>query len=246
MPEGFEAFLLAKDQHGSPRVQEVAVKGKFMWWLLKFPGEEEEWFLWTTYGMSGQWSSRETKHLAFGVQYRAEINSVDQELFFNDPRHFGTIKIVRGSRLHEDKLRTLGPDILNSPPNIEIFRKNLLKKPARSICETLMDQSCVSGCGNYLRAEILYDCRIDPWRPVESLLPEEYESLHESTLRITRQSYLSQGASIKTYRNVDGSSGSTQFDFKVYGKRQDPAGNEVVRRQDAGGRMMHWCPNLQK
>jgi DNA-formamidopyrimidine glycosylase len=248
-PEGLEVFLREKEIKGSPRVKEVATKGKFMWWRFNFPCDSEDWYMHCTYGMSGSWNTYLTKHSAFSVTYNdsgVPITRDTRSLFFNDPRHFGTIKFVKGSALHEKKLKTLGPCILTDDVTPEIFAQNVLKKPARTIAEALMDQSVVSGVGNYLRAEILFDCGVDPWRNVTEITSKEYVKLCEATVRIAKSSYKSHGASIKTYRNVDGSAGTTQFDFKAYGCKVCPSGHEIARRQDGNGRMMHWCPQCQK
>jgi formamidopyrimidine-DNA glycosylase len=79
-------------------------------------------------------------------------------------------------------LATLGPDIL--PEKGEAFdRREFLRRllapenRARTIGAALLDQSIVAGIGNYLRAEILFECAIDPWKSVEALDAGELESL---------------------------------------------------------------------
>lgn len=230
------------------KVESIDTKGKFMWWTLT--GNNKTWYVWCTYGMSGQWSRRSSKHVSFVVEFNdsGELAAPDQcKLFFNDTRRFGTIKFVNDQTQHDKKLRSLGPDVLEDPPiDPELFAKRILNKPNRTIAEALMDQSCVSGIGNYLRSEILYDCKVDPWRCVTDITSEEYVKLCEATIRIAQSSYKSHGASIKTYRDVDGSAGTTQFDFKAYGCKACPSGHEITRRQDGNGRMMHWCTLCQK
>ena len=196
--------------------------------------------MYSTYGMSGGWEVNRSKHTAFSIVASDHIN-----LFFNDQRRFGTIKFVRGKKELEKKLATLGPCVLNDEIARETFEKKLLRKSKAPICEALMDQSCVAGVGNYLRAEILYACRLNPWKAVGDLTTEEWDILHKETLGLTLQSYRSQGASIYTWKNADGESGRTQFDFKVYGLDFDPDGRQVLRQEDANKRTVHWCPEVQ-
>ena len=108
-----------------------------------------------------------------------------------------------------------------------------------------MDQSCVSGVGNYLRAEILYASGVNPWKKVSELTSQEWDLLHKETLGLSVQSYRSQGATMYTYKNVDGSSGQTQFAFKVYGLETDPQGRKILREEDSNKRTIHWCPEAQ-
>jgi len=242
-PDGFEDIV-----NDLPlKVEAVDVKGKFMWWTLK--GSDKTWYMFSTYGMSGQWSPHLGKHPGFIIELSDSGRSQDrsEQLFFNDQRRFGTIKFVFDSQGLATKLKSLGPDILDdSPMTSEIFAKRILLKPNRTISEALMDQSCVSGVGNYLRAEILFDCNLDPWRNVTEITNKEYEKLCEAIIRIAKSFYKSHGASIKTYRNIDGSVGTAQLNFKVYGCKICPSDHEITRRQDRNGRMMHWCSLCQK
>ena len=248
-PQGLSEFLKEMDKAGAPRVKEVGTHGKFMWWRFNFPCKHEDWYLHCTYGMSGGWYTFSTKHTAFSVGYN-DSGIPDfpdtQRLSFNDPRHFGTLKFMRSDSAHNKKLSTLGPCILGGQLTPEIFAINALKKPNRTIAEMLMDQSCISGVGNYLRAEILYDCKLDPWKKVLDLTSLQYVILCESTIRVASASYRSQGASIKTYRTVDGETGTTQFDFLVYSRKTCPLGHVIQRAKDPKGRMMHWCGVCQR
>ncbi len=239
-PEGYDR-VLKKLSGGSAKVEEIHTKGKFMWWSLSFPDDMELWYMFSTYGMSGGWEVNRSKHTAFSVVASDHIN-----LFFNDQRRFGTIKFVRGKKELERKLATLGPCVLNDEITRETFEKKLLRKSKAPICEVLMDQSCVSGVGNYLRAEILYASRLNPWKKVGDLTSSEWDLLHKETLGLTLQSYKSQGASLYTWKNVDGEQGRTQFEFKVYGLEQDPLGQKILREEDANKRTIHWCPEVQK
>jgi DNA-formamidopyrimidine glycosylase len=245
LPEGYEA--INKLVVASPiKVDEIGTRGKFMWWRLQVPGDPEYWFMHCSYGMSGAWQTKPTKHTAFVVEYGTnKITRDSQNLYFNDARHFGTIKFVRGGAAHRKKLESLGPCILGGQVTPEIFAEKMLRKPALPICEAMMDQAGVSGIGNYLRAEILYDCGVDPWRNVTEITSAEYVKLCESTIRIAEASYKSQGATISTYRTVDDSKGTTQFDFEAYGRKECTHGHPITRRQDGNGRMVHWCPRCQ-
>ena len=191
--------------------------------------------------MSGQWSQSRTKHSAFCIQIDTSI-----ELNFNDPRRFGTIKFTKGLSALQKKLSELGPDVLEVEElDSEIFVKNILKNPSKIISEVLMDQRCVAGIGNYLRAEILFDCGINPWKSLSELEANQYLDLCKSITKVSKLSYCSKGASIKTYRNVDGAVGGSQFAFKVYSREKCPSGHKVTQKRDSNGRMVHWCDTCQ-
>ncbi|HEV2884754.1 MAG TPA: DNA-formamidopyrimidine glycosylase family protein [Pyrinomonadaceae bacterium] len=75
-----------------------------------------------------------------------------------------------------ENLASLGPDVLPYPRgkggrrafNKAEFRRRLLL-PAHlgiTIGATLLNQQIVAGLGNYLRAEVLFSCRLNPWTTV--------------------------------------------------------------------------------
>lgn len=243
-PEGLDGVIADMPL----KVESIDVKGKFMWWTLT--GKNRTWYMWCTYGMSGQWSQTSSPHVAFIAEFNGsgDIASADQQkLFFNDQRRFGTIKFTYDQKKHEKKLTSLGPDILNDPPtDPEIFVKRILLKPQRTICEALMDQSCISGCGNYLKAEALYRSKISPHTIVTDLSAREIFKLQHELSSAARESYADHGASIRTYRTVTGDKGQAQFQFRVYGLKQCPEGHQVRREETKDGRTSWWCPQCQK
>lgn len=237
-PVGFEDFV----EHSSRApftVVQVSTHGKFMWW--KMVSSQTTCYLHCTYGMSGGWYRSPTKHTAFIFEY-----TEGSKLFFNDPRHFGTIKFVYSEKEHTKKLASLGPCILGGQVTPEIFAENILRKPNRTIAEALMDQSVVAGVGNYLKAESLYRSGVSPWRLVTDISSEEFVKLCGEVISSARESYHSQGATILTYKTVDGSSGAAQFQFRVYSLKNCPLGHPIRHEETPEGRTSWWCDQCQK
>ena len=248
-PQGFSEFLATMKLAGGPRVKEVATHGKFMWWKFNFPHQTENWYLHCTYGMSGGWFTSPSKHTAFIVEYNSSGVAVTRDtkkVFFNDSRHFGTLKFIKGDADHVKKLRTLGTCVFDPNLTPELFTKRMLRKPNRTIAEALMDQSGVAGIGNYIKAEVLFRAGVSPWRSVTDVTPEEYVALHEATAHVVQGSYESQGATIKTYKTADGSSGKGQFTFKIYSKKLCPTGHQTRNEETPEGRTSWWCDICQK
>jgi DNA-formamidopyrimidine glycosylase len=238
--EGMSDFVLETNGK-SPTIDSVDVKGKFMWWVVG------EWKLFCTYGMSGQWTRAAVdKNTAVSIWVDDSDGSNLFRINFRDPRRFGTLKFVKNDRELQKKLDSLGPDILSDTPmTSEIFAKSLLIKPNRTIAEALMDQSCVSGVGNYLKAETLYRSRISPHRRVIDMSAKEIYSLWQNTIDSAKESYLDHGASIRTYKTVEDTAGRGQFYFRVYSKKKCPENHDVVSEDTKDGRTSWWCPNCQ-
>ena len=222
---------------GWATVEDVYVHGKFMYWTMT-----DGWTLMCTFGMTGQWSPKKGKHPCFEIEFEDGT-----WIYFNDPRHFGTIRITWNLQLVMDKLNELGWDPLKEPledhlPTIKTY----LKKSAKPISQILMDQGIFSGVGNYIRAEALYLSQISPWRQGNLMSEKEIDTLCQSLITVMTESYQHQGATIQTYKTAYGEEGRYSSLFKVYGQKKDPLGNQIIKEATPEGRTIHWCPTIQK
>lgn len=237
-PEGYQAFYESISGR-EVSITDVQVRGKFMYWKFS-----NGWCLFNTFGMTGQWSPTRGKHPCFSFVLNA--TEPHEEIHFNDPRHFGTVKFVNSERELEKKLEELGWDPLSMP-----LDKNLkwitfqLAKSSKSIAEVLMDQGVFSGVGNYIRAEALYSCKLSPWRKANKLSQDEIQALCGAIVNVMEESYKHQGATIQTYETVYGEEGKYSTLFKVYGQKQDAAGHKIIKQQTPDKRTIHWCPDIQ-
>ena len=92
----------------------------------------------------------------------------------------------------------LGPDVLPEagPFDTVEFLRRLDLQPDREIGSALLDQSVAAGIGNYLRAEILYQCRMDPWRLVGEMDDDERACLAEAVPRVCDLAYREGGRTV--------------------------------------------------
>jgi formamidopyrimidine-DNA glycosylase len=169
------------------------------------------------------------------------------DIYFNDPRHFGTIKFVQGKDQLNNKLTELGWDPLQDDLNKNSpWLISKLSKTSKPIGQVLMDQSLFSGVGNYIRAEALYLAKMSPWRPANQISKDDAVMLFQNCIDVMQESYQHQGATIQTYKTVYGEEGRYSSCFKVYGKKVDPLGNQIIKEDTPDGRTIHWCPAIQK
>ena len=217
-------------------ISEVCCKGKFIY--FKFQDGSS---LWSTLGMSAAWQKKKTKHSRFYIK-----TTYGNEVFFNDIRNFGTLKYVTTKKELDKKLMTLGPDVLSSYVATELFKERLDKKPKWTIAKALMNQSVISGIGNYLKAEILYSAKISPHRLCKDLTTKEIGLIAQESFNITRASYASGGATISTYRDENNKKGLYSRRFMVYNHKTDPNGNKVIKETTTDKRSTYWVPTIQK
>jgi formamidopyrimidine-DNA glycosylase len=200
---------------------------------------DNEWSMWNTLGMTGNWSEDTRKHP------RVKLTLNDGDIFFNDQRNFGTVKFVKGKFTLIQKLKSLGPDMLVDEVTDQQFIERLRKKDAWQITTALMNQAVVAGVGNYIKAEALWLARISPHRRVSELSDERLSVLNGSIKTVMKESFKSGGATIRSYKNFNGEDGEYSRRFLVYNQKADPDGNEVIREMTEDQRTTHWCPSVQ-
>lgn len=94
-----------------------------------------------------------------------------------------------------ENLKTLGPDVLPAKGKFDRqeFQLRLLlpKHTGVSIGAALLNQQILAGLGNYLRAEVLFKCRLNPWLTIGELSQKELGCLSRTAPELARRSYLS-------------------------------------------------------
>ena len=223
----FEASLPTK-------VIGVGVHGKFSYAIL-----ENETFAWFTMGMTGSWTREQTKYS------RIKFSFEGFDTYYTDIRNFGTVKFVRGKHKMIEKLESLGHDLIAEDMDNEEFIIRMNAKAKWPICKAIMDQSIIAGVGNYIKADSLWLARLSPNRLVGDCTDEELINLKDCIRRVMLESFNSGGATIRTYKNIDGEEGDYGNRFLVYGRKEDIDGNPVVREETKDGRATYWCPSVQ-
>ena len=90
-------------------------------------------------------------------------------------------------------LATLGPDAL--PYRGRFDRQEFLRRllsnehENETIGAALLNQQIVAGLGNYLRAEVLFNCKLNPWLTVGELTQRKVSCLSKTIPRLTRHAY---------------------------------------------------------
>ena len=88
-------------------------------------------------------------------------------------------------------LATLGPDALpyRGPFDREEFLRRLREVNDETVGAALLNQRIVAGLGNYLRAEVLFNCKLNPWLAVGNLTQRNLGCLSRTIPRLTRDAY---------------------------------------------------------
>jgi len=90
-------------------------------------------------------------------------------------------------------LDTLGPDALPycGRFNRQEFLRRLLSTEHQdeTIGAALLNQRIVAGLGNYLRAEILFNCKLNPWLTIGEITQRKLDCLLKAVPRLARDAY---------------------------------------------------------
>lgn len=93
-----------------------------------------------------------------------------------------------------ENLASLGPDVLpykGKFDKAEFLRRLLLPEYLElTIGAALLNQQISAGVGNYLRAEVLFSCRLNPWRKISELNKKALACLSKTIPELSRRSYL--------------------------------------------------------
>jgi endonuclease-8 len=136
--------------------------------------------------------------------------------------------------LDESHVRSLGPDILGDPPEIDVMvSKFRSADPRTAIGEALLDQRLVAGIGNLWRAEALWRAQISPWRKLGDVTDEELRATLEAAAQLMRRSLDSGLRQRAVYRQVG---------------RPCPRCATPIKSRGQGdaNRIAYWCPECQK
>ncbi len=214
-------------------VLECNTKGKFIFIKL-----ENDIYIFNTLGMSGFWTSKKMKHS------NVEFVTKKGKMYFHDQRNFGTLKFVFTKIEFDLKLQKIGPDLLDENTTFEIFKNRILLKKNlnKIIAKVLMDQSIISGIGNYLRSEILWHCKISPFTKISDIDDNKLKKIYKISRKVI-WSFYSEAQALKLKIITNNEKGKYNF-FNIYGEDEDFLGNKVIKEK-VNTRTVHYS-KIQK
>uniref|UniRef100_A0ACD5ZFJ5 Uncharacterized protein n=1 Tax=Avena sativa TaxID=4498 RepID=A0ACD5ZFJ5_AVESA len=158
------------------------------------------------------------------------------EFSFTDKRRFARVRLFDDPET-VPPISELGPDALLEPMSVQNF-VDLLSKKKIGIKALLLDQSFISGIGNWIADEVLYQSGIHPLQIASSLTREGCEALHQSIQEVVKYA-------------VDVDADSDRFPIKWlfhhrWGKKPGKVDGKKIEFITAGGRTTAYVPQLQK
>ncbi|PZA08815.1 MULTISPECIES: DNA-formamidopyrimidine glycosylase [unclassified Meiothermus] len=226
--------------HGR-RVLGTARRGKYILWQLE-GGLEAVIHL----GMTGGFRFEPHSHTRLTVELSG------RSLYYTDPRRFGKWWVVEaGNYRGIDLLGRMGPEPLSEAFTLSRFQQ-ALARTRRRIKEVLLGQEAVAGIGNIYADESLWQSRIHPERPANTLSPAEVKRLHRAIRDVIGRAVAAGGSTLSdnSYQQPTGEPGYFQLEHNAYGRagercKRSGCTGKIIRIV-VGGRGSHLCPNCQR
>lgn len=243
-PDTYKKFIGYKAIIGY-KIVKVTCKGKQIFFHLN--NGVNNFYLNSRLATDGKWSKEKGNYPRFWMKLLT-IGEGTVDLFFNDNLNNGGLDLFNEVSF-QAKLKKLGPDLLSEDVSYDDYKRVISNNRIKTnyVCNFLVKQQYFSGIGNYLRAEVLYACKIKPDRMLSELTEQDKVNLYNKSIELIKSSYSFKGLTIKTYWAPDGTKGV--FPCKVYGKNTDELGNNVVKNKYGKGQgadqYVHWVPQVQ-
>ncbi len=175
---------------------------------------------------------------------------------FNDPRRFGSMKLVPRAQLDQEPLlRSLGPEPLGNAFDAAMLARACAGKKT-SLKAALSDQKIVAGLGNIYVCEALHRARISPKRKASTIASksgapnERAQALVDAIKAVLNDAIAAGGSSLRDHRQTSGELGLFQHNFRVYDREGQscptPACKGTIKRIVQTGRSTFFCPVCQR
>ncbi|KAH8816103.1 formamidopyrimidine-DNA glycosylase [Xylogone sp. PMI_703] len=249
------------------KVVDAGQQGKYFWLIMSSPPHPVFHF-----GMTGWWHFRNEPSLHYRPdsgkegggdskeeepwppkfwKFRLETSDSDGspkvETAFSDPRRFSRVRLVqcKGEDIRKTSpLKENGPDpVLDADVLTAEWLEKKMKSKHVPIKALLLDQANISGIGNWVGDEILYNAKLHPEQYSDTFSSAQIKQLHDSIIYVT-----------KTAVDVLGESDKFPDDWLFKhrwgkGKKGSPTSlpnGEKITFLTVGGRTSCVVPSIQK
>jgi len=231
----YDLFEVAEELEGD-LIQAVERRGKYL--VLRL---ESGLALLVHLRMTGSFAFTPTTH------ERAVLELDDgTRLAYRDVRRFGTWLVLERPDVEsylatKNGVEPLGPRFT---AGWLAHRLAARRAPLKAV---LLDQRVVAGLGNIYADEALWRARVNPLRAANGVALEEVARVHRAIRVALRAGVERQGSTLRDYSTPDGTEGSMQDEFRVYGRDGEPCPRcrTTISKTRVGGRGTWFCPRCQ-
>ena len=171
------------------------------------------------------------------------------QLFFNDQRKFGWMKLYPTLEVANiNFMQKVGPEPLEDDFTAEVFWERLQRRKNTTIKAAILDQTVLAGVGNIYADEGLWGAQIHPATRVRDVPREKVALLHQEIREVMNLAIEKGGSSNSTYVTADGKKGSYMDFARAFRREGQPCPRHpdvLIEKLKVAGRGTHICPVCQ-
>jgi formamidopyrimidine-DNA glycosylase len=237
----YEPAEVAAELEGE-RVVDVGRRGKYL-----IVGFESGRVLLIHLRMTGSLLHALSGSLPDDPHRRAVVNLDDgSDVAYRDVRRFGTWLLLEPGEAEPYLAARVGDEPLEALFTAARLGERLGERRT-TLKAALLDQRTLAGLGNIYVDEALWRARLSPLRQAGGLDRAELRRLHRGIRAALEHGLARQGSTLRDYRLPDGSGGSMQDEFHVYGRGGEPCDRcgTPIAKTTIAGRSSWSCPTCQ-
>jgi formamidopyrimidine-DNA glycosylase len=171
-----------------------------------------------------------------------------KKIIYCDPRGFGVFylqSLDNYRSLHPYK--EIGPDLIQEEVDVEyLFSK--FQKSRLPIKSTLLEQKIMSGIGNIYASEVLFVCKINPFKTTNKISLEETKQIIHHSKKMLQRAIDLGGTSVVDFVSPIKGKGSYQNELKVYMREKKPCYecHSPIIAEAINNRNTFFCSQCQK
>jgi formamidopyrimidine-DNA glycosylase len=194
------------------------------------------WTIISRLGLTGWW------YTTAAPSWRKEVQSLvfqfdGAHLTYSDPLSYGTLTFTTDRAVVQEALDELAPDVTDPHTTLAIFKARLPKATGtKAVEELIVDQHrLLSGIGNYMKAEVLYEAGIAPMRKAATMTEQDWAAVFKAAKKVAARILKVLDTDLDGYDDA----------MAVYGKKEDPEGRPVETYVNGQKRKTYWVPGKQ-
>jgi len=226
-------------------VLDLTRRGKYLLWNLD--AATGGGFLLCHLGMSGSLTYARDDVAAIKHDHLDIVLDSGGVVRYHDPRRFGAVLWISGSRASHPLLDSLGPEPLGEEFSPE-WMYNRSRGKRQSIKAFLMDAHNVVGIGNIYASESLFLAGLRPTIAAGRISKARYATLVSAVRETLTRALAAGGTSLRDYVQVDGSAGYFQLSTMVYDRHGLPClvCKSTIRQIRQAQRSTYYCAQCQR
>lgn len=150
----------------------------------------------------------------------------------------------------KEPIKSLGPDCLNQQIfDVEEIKQRFLiysKQKDLLISDALLNQKIIAGIGNKYKSEILFVCKINPFKSISQLNLMQQNSLFKEIPKLLKYGYKNAGRTRQLLIGEPNSWNTRHLVFRRAGKECWICKTKIKSEKKLTKRPTFWCPYCQK